>query len=167
MFSKLIPDKYVENYQEITPYMIKSMGGRAVFVDLDGTLVSKNTKIPNEQVLEWIDKIIDAGIEFVLISNNTSRRVGEFAKDLEIHNIHSARKPLHIGFRKAMNMIREDVLPSQIIMIGDQIYTDTLAAKRFGAKSIYVSPIDTGSKYTRFRMNISEPYFVKKAKEKK
>lgn len=167
MFSKLTPDKYVDNYSDITPHMIKSMGGRAVFVDLDGTLVSKHVKVPTNEVLDWIDAIKNAGIEFVLISNNTSTRVGEFAKDLELHNVHSARKPLHLGFRKAVKMIRDDIKPSQIIMIGDQIYTDTLAGKRYGAKSIYVSPIDKQSTYAKFRMRFTEPYFVNKAKEKK
>lgn len=167
MFYKLIPDKYVDNYYDITPHMIKSMGGRAVFVDLDGTLVSKKSENATKEVITWIESIKNAGIEFVLISNNTSARVGEFAKNLDIHNIHSARKPLHIGFKKAVKMIRKDVKPSQIIMIGDQIYTDTLGAKRYGARSIYVDPIDKSSAYARFRIKFTEPYFVEKAKEKK
>lgn len=161
-----VPDKYVENYYEITPQMIKSMGGRAVFVDLDGTLVSKNVKTPTDEVLSWIENLIEEKIQFVLISNNTAKRVGEFVKDMDIKNIHSAKKPLHIGFRKARKMISEDIKSEEIVMIGDQIYTDTLAAKRYKAKSIYVKPIDVDSFYTKFRMNVSEPYFVKKAKEK-
>lgn len=164
MSQLLTPNKYVNFYYDITPELIKSMNGRAIFVDLDGTLVSKHTEKPTDEVLAWIKSFNDAGIEFVLLSNNTDKRVGTFAKVSTMNYVHSAKKPLHIGYKKAVKMINPDIKPSEIVMIGDQIFTDTLASKRYGSSSIYVDPIDKDALYVKFRTRFTEKTFVNRVR---
>jgi predicted HAD superfamily phosphohydrolase YqeG len=48
--------------------------------DLDNTLVPHYTKFPNKDVHEFINKVQNSGIEFVLMSNNIKKRVSIFAK---------------------------------------------------------------------------------------
>lgn len=162
----LTPDKYAEYFYNITPEIIKSMGGKAVFVDLDGTLVSKDVVRPTKKVLDWIESFNANNIEFILLSNNADKRVTDFSKDIGVAFYHSARKPLLLGFKKAYNSLKTKVKPEEIVMIGDQIFTDTLVARRFGAKSIYVKPIDQTSTYVKFRTRFTEKRHVNRIKEK-
>lgn len=162
----LKPDKLVNKFYDITPEMVKEMGGKAVFVDLDGTMVSKDTPFPTKEVTLWFKKFKEAKISFIILSNNNELRVRNFSNELQAKYFFKARKPLLSGFKKAYAALPANIKKSEIIMIGDQIYTDTLGAKRFGAKSIYVSPIDTQSLYVKFRMNVTERAFIKSLKEK-
>ena len=166
MFSKLTPDLYVNNYYDITPETITNLGGKALFVDLDGTLVSKDTKTPTLEVISWIESMTKSGFEVTILSNNNLLRVHTFAKDLNIKYMHKALKPTTIGFKRAFKTVNSRFAKNEIIMIGDQIFTDTLAAKSFGAKSIYVKPIDQNSSYVKFRTNITEKPFLSKFKER-
>lgn len=163
MFS-LIPDKYVENFYDITPSLIKHMRAKAVFVDLDGTLVSKDTKTPTAKVINWIEDFKKADIAFVIISNNSNARVSAFCTSLNIPFISTAKKPFPTALKKAISGM--NINPCEVVMIGDQIFTDTFASRNFGGQSIYVKPIDKNSLYVKFRTSFTEKYFVNKAKEK-
>ncbi len=165
MFSKLVPDKFVNHFTEITPEIIKNIGGKVVFVDLDGTLVSKDEPLPTNEVRKWYESFILAGIEFILVSNNCYNRVSKFANDLGVPFVYSAKKPFKFGYKRAFLMVNAKYNNNEIIMIGDQIYTDTLGARRIGAKSIYVYPIDVSSTYTKFRLNFSEKAYLKEFKK--
>ena len=165
MFLKLTPDLYYKNFYDIKPEAIKSLGGKAVFVDLDGTLVSKDTKIPTTEVTNWINEIKSSGIEILILSNNCELRVRNFSKELGIKYFFKALKPSTKGFKRAFFGINSKFAKNEVVMIGDQIYTDTLGARLFGAKSIYVEPIDSDDLYVKFRTNITEKPFLKKFKE--
>ena len=167
MFSLLTPDKFVDNYYDITPELIRSLGGKALFVDLDGTLVSKDTPLPTSEVIQWIDSMRSSGFDFVIISNNSDLRVSNFCQPLNIRYISMAKKPLPIALKSAFRFINAKTKHSEVIMVGDQIFTDTLAGKQFGAKSIYVNPIDQSSLYVKLRTRITEKPFTNKAKENK
>lgn len=164
MFSKLTPDLYCEKFYDIKPETIRSLGGKAIFVDLDGTLVSKEIKKPTKEVINWINEMKNSGIEVLILSNNNELRVRNFCRDLNINYFYKALKPYKKGFKRAFTVVNAKFSKSQVVMIGDQIYTDTLGAKLFGAKSIYVEPIDTDSLYVKFRTNITEKPFLKKLK---
>lgn len=163
MFKKLKPDIFVKKFTDITPDTIFSLGAKAMTVDLDGTMASKHTAIPTNEVLAWIQTFVDANIKFIILSNNKFGRVNTYCEKIGVPYFNSAKKPFKVGFKKALGVLGSEIKPDEIVMIGDQIYTDTFVARRFGAKSIYVYPIDETSKYTRFRLNFSEKHFLKGA----
>lgn len=161
----LTPDAYVKKFDDISPEMIKNLNGKAIFVDLDGTLASKNSAKPTDDVGNWINEMINEGIEVVILSNNNQNRVTEFSKDLGVPYFHKALKPTTKGLNQAFLALKGKYKKNNIIMIGDQIYTDTFGARNFGAKSIYVKPIDVNSAYVKFRTTLTEKPFLKKFKE--
>lgn len=165
--SKLLrPDIYASTFDKITPEIIKNLGAKAIFVDLDGTLVSKNVLKPTELVLAWIKNMLENDIKVVILSNNKKERVGNFCKDIGVPYFNTALKPLKSGFQKSLNELNHKVKASEVVMIGDQIYTDTLVAKRMGAKSIFVESIDAKSGYAKFRKQVTEKRFVESIKER-
>lgn len=161
----LTPDIYVKNYYDITPETIKNLGCKALFIDLDGTLVSKNTKTPTKEVENWLNLMKAAGFDVIILSNNNELRVHNFSKDLGVRYFYRALKPSTIGFKKAFLKVNAQYTKKDVVMIGDQIFTDTLSARIFWAKSIYVEPIDQNNAYVKFRTNITEKPFLRKIKE--
>lgn len=161
MLKKLTPHKFVKKFWEITPEILLEMDAKVVIVDLDGTMVSKNIAVPTKEVLSWIKAIKAEGIEFLILSNNKKSRVEKFSKDIGVPFMWSARKPLNIGLSKIKKSFKEGVKPENVVVIGDQIYTDAWLAKRNGYQSIYVYPIDDTSTYSRIRLNFTEKSFLK------
>ena len=50
-----------------------------------------------------------------------------------------ARKPLPRGFRRAMNVL--ELRADEVVVIGDQLFTDVLGAKLAGLEVILVDPL--------------------------
>jgi len=74
------------------------------------------------------------------------------AQALHIPCIPNARKPLLRGFHAALKALGTS--HEQTVVIGDQLFTDVLGAKRFGMKVILTEPIVAGEQWwmrlTRF-----------------
>jgi len=84
------------------------------------------------------------------VSNNTEERVEEFCKKLNLQYVAGAKKPLTIGFKRALQKLNRK--PEEAIILGDQVLTDVLGAKSFGVMSVLVKPI---SKTDAFKTRIN------------
>ena len=58
-------------------------------------------------------------------------------------------------------MAREGYAPSQTAFIGDQIYTDTLCARRCGCFAVLVRPIAFSNFWLRLRYWLEFPFRLK------
>ena len=116
------------------------MGAKAVGLDIDNTLAPDGTFNFVEGVHEWIDKIQKAGFPITVISNGTFIRVIPISKYLgNLPYVHLSCKPLSCGLKKAAKRMGVEI--SELAMIGDQLFTDVLAARRLGMLSVLVSPL--------------------------
>ncbi len=115
---------------------------KAVLLDVDNTLTQHNGTEPYDGVREWVDSIKNAGVKVMIISNaKDEHRVRIFAEKLGIDNyIWDAKKPFTKGFRQLTKDLGVD--KSEVVVIGDQIFTDVLYASGVGAMSILVDPKD-------------------------
>ena len=162
--SNLFPDHIFERVCDITPERLKSLGVKAVLCDLDSTLMSAVSHDLPEENIQWIKKVKDAGITVMILSNNSREcRVADVCKKLEIEFIHLAKKPFAKGYRLATQRLL--LKPSEIAMIGDQIYTDILGANRRGMITILVESMDLSLMRVRFR-RIFEKSIIRKAKKR-
>ena len=75
----------------------------------------------------------------MLLSNNNEEMVEKFVKELEIPYIAKAHKPSIAAYHKAEKILEEN--SERILVIGYQIFSDVLGAKRTGLKCILVDPI--------------------------
>mgnify|MGYP003292942507 CR=1 FL=1 len=118
---------------------LKEMGIKAITLDADNTSSYDRTTNPIPGAKEWVDSIKNAGIKVILLSNAKKKRAIILADQYEIPVIGLSCKPLPFGYIRAVLKLR--VKPSEICMVGDQLFTDIMGANLMGFKSIYCYPI--------------------------
>ena len=116
------------NIYDIDIEFFLKCGVKTLMMDLDNTLDSYRLFHPTDKARELVKKIIDAGINPVIISNNRGKRVSSYANDLNVPFIWSARKPFA---GKILKYIKEHNLnKDEVMFVGDQLITDVIAANR-------------------------------------
>lgn len=159
-----VADEYVKNVFQIDLEKLKNEGKRVIFTDLDNTLVGATVKAPTPEIIEFLNQAKDLGFEVIIVSNNNKERVSYFAKDLSIKAAHhKALKPLKLKLRKILKQYNR----SEVIMIGDQLMTDVLVAKRLGLYTILVEPIHLHSDENSTKFNRRLERFVVKQLKKR
>jgi len=147
----------------ITPERLQKKGITLLLLDLDNTLSPYSEDLPPERVLEWMDALKKAGITPYIISNNASEeRVRNYAAACEIPYVARAGKPSPKPVQEAMKALGKE--RAETALMGDQIFTDVLAAKRAGVTAIVVKPLEMT---VLFRLRyIAEQVFRRLGKER-
>lgn len=136
----LQPDMMFQSIYEITPEVLLSKGIQAVLFDIDNTIAPYNVPSPNDDMKAYFKSLENAGIRMAFVSNNNRERVHIFNLELGYFYVHSARKPFSNGVRAC---IRHLGLPKEkIVSVGDQLFTDCLAAHGAGLEFYMVAPVN-------------------------
>lgn len=160
MKSRLKPDLYINTVHDLDTAILKKNGISGIIVDIDNTLVSWETREPDDKVIKLVCSLSLHGFKVCILSNNTRKRVEEFNRCLNLPAIHKAIKPSKGAFRKAMRLLGTDA--STTAVIGDQLFTDIYGGNRLGLFTILVSPISSNEfVWTRF-VRIIERSILKK-----
>jgi HAD superfamily phosphatase (TIGR01668 family) len=153
MFS---PWAVYESAWDITAEFLKTNGIKALLLDIDNTLSAHCGENPFPEAPGWLEKLKTAGIKVILVSNNHYPRIKPFADKLSLPFITDAKKPLPVGYNKALAAL--GVTKREAAAIGDQIFTDILGANLAGIKSIFVFPkVPETSLPFRFKRAIEKP----------
>ena len=140
MSISLVPDALLPDYRAVTPDFLRERGVTLLLCDLDFTLAPKSVRHPDEAVRAWIDSLHAAGVTVMLVSNNrAARRVTDFCAELGIPYQGHSGKPRPGGYQKAL--ARMGCRPEETVMVGDQIFTDTLGANLSGVTALMVEPV--------------------------
>ena len=157
MKNLFVPDYMFDDIYQITPEFIKSLGVRALVLDIDNTLVTYAVEEPTQEVIEWVNNMRESGLMLSIASNNHEERVARFNEKLGLFIMCESKKPS----RKAVKRASEHfgVKPSECAVIGDQIFTDVLCASRAGATAILVKPIPYNENlFFRFKRVCEKPF---------
>ena len=134
------PSLYVRSFKDVNISQLKRQGIEVFISDLDNTLVPHFKKLPNKDVLNFIKKVRDANMDFVIISNNIRSRVKKFANKANVEEWYSnARKPFKFVISKFLK--QRNIHPSKVVIMGDQVIMDILVANRTKCESILVQPL--------------------------
>jgi uncharacterized protein len=115
-------------------------GITGIILDLDNTIVSEDDRYLSPDAEAWIDRARSLGFKFFLLSNGKRRyRVEYWSNYLDIPAIHPAKKPFPAAFHHAMRQMQ--LLPKQVVVIGDSRHTDLLGAWLVGCRSIQVASL--------------------------
>lgn len=135
MLSHLYPWAYVENVFVIDYKELYRRGFRGILFDLDNTLVhhgeDSNDKV--DRLFRYLKKI---GFQTMILSDNDEERIRRFLKNIDLPYISDANKPAPESYEKAVRML--GLSKEQVIMVGDQIFTDIYGANRCGIANILV-----------------------------
>lgn len=111
------------------------LGYRGIIFDIDNTLVHHG-KDSTPEVDALFRGIHQIGLKTLLLSNNGVDRIERFLRNIDSPYISNADKPAPANYHRAVE--RLGVPREQVVVIGDQIFTDILGANRSGIASILV-----------------------------
>ncbi|MGN0302487.1 MAG: YqeG family HAD IIIA-type phosphatase [Anaerotardibacter sp.] len=136
----LQPDKYVSRITQIDiKWDLLRKGLTCVFLDMDNTIVARDTHDIPRDVMLWFNKAKEAGISFCILSNNWHQSAYEWGDKLGIPVVAKACKPLVHGYALALRKMNAS--KQNTVMVGDQLFTDILGAKLYGISAIMVGPL--------------------------
>ena len=138
----LTPDLVLDSAHEATPELLRSLGVRAVLVDLDDTLVPSGGGASHPACAPWFESLRAAGIRSLILSNGTRARVAACCESFGTEGFPLVGKPFGFAYRRGL--ARLGTRPSETAMIGDQLFTDILGANLAGLVTILVRPLTPG-----------------------
>lgn len=162
VIKRFIPDHYYTSIYTIDYQMLKEQGIKALFFDLDNTLIAYDEVELSSNTVDFLNALRH-DFKIIMISNSGYHRVVRAA--LKYPFVWHAFKPFKKGLNKALKI--SNVEKEQIALIGDQMMTDIFGGNRFGIHTILVQPIKRSSDRWMTKMNrMIEHYFVKRIKKK-
>lgn len=135
----LFPDLKYEDVSSIKIDVLKEKKIQGIVLDVDNTLIDfrRNMK---EAVKDWVKQLKENQMQVCILSNsNKIDKIKKVAETLQIDYFYNAKKPMKTGFKKVLKMT--NLLPEQVAVVGDQVFTDVWGANRMKMLSIYVTPI--------------------------
>jgi len=152
----LQPNIVCDKIYNIDPAVLKQMGIKALALDIDNTLTLHDSQQVPEKVALFLDQMKKQGMGLFLVSNNSYERVQPYAQNLGLDFVSKAAKPLTFGLSRACR--RFGLGKKEIMLVGDQLFTDILAAKMFGCPCALVTPFEIEKqKLLRFKRVLEKP----------
>ena len=139
MFGFIAPHLRVERVEDLSLDRLAELGLDSLLLDVDCTLKRYGDEDVSPEVAAWLDALRGAGIGLCLLSNGRGRRIGRFARRLDLPFIAQALKPSPFGCRRAVRKLGFD--RSRTAMVGDQLFADVIAGRLAGLTAILVRPI--------------------------
>ena len=136
----LEPDRYFSRLSHVDIERdLLALGFRFVLLDIDNTILSRDTHEVPRDAGHWLAKARDAGVSFCLVSNNWHESVYQLANRLSLPIVAKAVKPLPPAFLVALKKI--GATRDATVVIGDQLVTDVLGAHFVGMKAYLLAPL--------------------------
>ena len=136
----LKPDFNLKDIYEIDLEVLKGLGIKAIFFDLDSTIMVSKSGEYHEKTEEWLIEVDKYFFIAVFTNNKKSSYLEQVRSISNFQIIGNAKKPSIKAMRKLLAKIS---MPShEVAIVGDRPLTDILAGKRLGARTILVGSIN-------------------------
>ena len=147
------PDMRVDGVWDIDLDELSRRGIAGIIVDIDNTIAPWGAYSLYEPAAKWLEKARNRGFCVCLLTNNYHSRADWFARALGLPVVWGWVKPWRWGYRRAMHIL--GTRPDSTVMVGDQLLTDILGARRLGIHTILVSPLsDRELPHTRLKRRL-------------
>ena len=153
----LVPDYTFKSLTDITADFLTEHNIKLLMLDMDNTIAPYGVSEPSDEMCDYISNLKSLGIDVFIVSN--SKRVGRterFAKALNVGFVKEAGKPSPKALLKVMGI--KGLLAENCALVGDQIFTDTIAANCAGALSLVVYPIKFTNIFLKIRYWAEIPF---------
>lgn len=163
------PDMAFTDIYLITPEVLKDLGIKGIVFDIDNTIAPYEIDRPTQTMNDYFLQLRQSGIKMAFASNNNNARVTTFNEGLGLFYVCKAGKPSPKGVCKCIEHFGLE--KDEVLAVGDQIFTDCIAAHRAGIRFALVKPIkDKKTLFFRFKRWMEKPIVKNlkwKTKEKK
>ncbi len=137
---KLLPDERLPSVRHLDLHALERRGIEGIVYDLDNTLGAWGFTHFAEETLRHLEAVKKRGFQLGFLSNDHGEGRHHVKESLSAHPLlFNAKKPRRAGYRAILEHFK--LLPHQAAMVGDQIFTDILGAKRVGMYAIMVDPV--------------------------
>jgi HAD superfamily phosphatase (TIGR01668 family) len=133
------PDWYYTSVHAIDLDALWASGVRVLLMDLDNTLLPRDTNVIPDGLRGWAAGLPARGFRVCLVSNNFHERVRVVAAQLGFDIVDHAVKPLPFAFLRAL--ARAHASRRESVVVGDQLFTDILGGRLLGMRTVLVSPL--------------------------
>ena len=153
----LCPDIRKQHITDLGVEELRALGVRGLLLDADNTLTTHKSSLLADGVAEWLKRMREAGFALMLASNAKEERILPFAQKLGLPCVGMCCKPLPGGLLRAGR--RLGIAPDGLALVGDQVFTDLLAGKAAGVKTVLVTPWqrETGRAF-RVKRGLERPF---------
>ena len=135
----LLADAAFDTVFDLTAGELLRRGIRGLLVDLDNTLAPYLQPDPDEAIQRWVRDMERGGVRVLIFSNNHEPRVARFSAPLGCKWLSEAGKPKPEAYEKGLCLL--GLAREETAAVGDQIFTDTIGARRFGMRMLLVRPV--------------------------
>lgn len=149
--SILKPDLIVNALSSINLKLYWEMGKRGIILDLDNTITPWNIAEISKEAHLFLAEAFCLKYKICLLTNAGRKRTETIAQKYALFYVAPALKPRKGAFLKALKKM--DLKKEEVLVIGDQIFTDILGGNRVGCYTILVPPLSPreflGTKFLR------------------
>ena len=134
------PDRYFSRITRIDIQKdLVQAGFEYVLLDVDNTILTRDTHEVPQDVRHWLAQAREAGITFCMLSNNFHHGVYDLAAELELPIVAKAIKPLPHAYLMALHKV--GAKHKRTVVVGDQLITDVFGAHFLGLKAYLLCPL--------------------------
>ena len=156
MSLSFLPGMMTPELTDLTSEFLLEHGIRLLMMDFDNTIVPYTTDVPTEKMRAWLEAMNASPVKIAIVSNSKNDRLIRFCETYHLDYIMRAHKPKPQGLLQCM--ARFGFAPEQSAIVGDQIFTDTLAGNLAGVTPILVKAIDNHTFWLKARHVLELPF---------
>lgn len=141
MKTKLLkPKKRYKALQYVDFNLLSENHIKYIWLDIDNTVALWGKCDVSDDVINWVNEAKKRNYNLCLVTNGHKDRVDIIANVLGVECKKSAAKPYAAKLKRfALELKAADM--TEIVIIGDQLFTDVLVANKLGAYSILLDPL--------------------------
>jgi len=139
-FFNLHPHERLPSIFDLDITSLNKRGIEGLLFDIDNTITVWGVDSVDAKTETLIKELDAQGFTIAFISNaKANERPGLYEPLSPYPVVYDAAKPLSSGFKKVSREM--GLMPHQIAVVGDQLFTDIMGANRLGFYTIFVEPV--------------------------
>ena len=137
---------------EISLLKLQKEGIKSLLIDVDGTLLCRQSNIIPTDVKNWIEQSKKLFTLYLISNNPSNDRISKIAKELDVRYKSNAQKPRKKITLDVISEINEN--SNYIAIIGDRILTDIIVGNRCNIQTILVKRLSRNGLPTRLNLTL-------------
>lgn len=135
----LIPTLRYKRIYDIPLSKLKELDITLILLDMDNTTALWHSSEVSDETKQWVQDAKAQGFRVALFTNSKGSNADTIGVTLGIEVFKNAKKPFKAPTKKLLDSL--NVKPENVLMVGDQLFTDIQLANSVNAKSVLLEPL--------------------------